>query len=61
MTNIEQYRVLAAEAERQADETNLPSVRARCERSAAAWRTIIGQMADTEKLAAVNLAAKAAS
>ena len=58
MSNIEHFRALAAAAGRQAEEATLPSVRERCERSAAAWNKIIGQMLDTERLASVNLAAK---
>lgn len=61
MSNIEHYRALAAAAKRQADEATLPSVRERCERSAAAWDAIVGQMVHTEKLVAVNLAAKQAA
>jgi len=61
MSNITHYRTLAAAARRQAEEATLPSVRERCERSAAAWETIVSQMLDTEQLAAVNLAAKQAA
>jgi hypothetical protein len=61
MSNIDHFRKLAAAASRQAQEATLPSVRERCERSAAAWQTIVGQMLETEHLAAVNLAAKQAA
>lgn len=61
MSNIDHYRALAAASRRQAEEAVLPSVRERCERSALAWETIVSQMLDTEKLTAVNLAAKHAA
>lgn len=61
MSNIGHYRALAAAARRQAEEATLPSVRERCERSAAAWEAIVSQMLETELLASVNLAAKQAA
>lgn len=61
MSNITHYRALATAARRQAEEATLPSVRERCERSAAAWEAIVSQMLDTELLASVNLAAKQAA
>ncbi|MDO9490466.1 MAG: hypothetical protein Q7J32_19010 [Sphingomonadaceae bacterium] len=61
MSNIEHFRALAIAASRQAEEASLPSVRERCERSAAAWNAIVAQMLDTEHFTSVNLAAKQAA
>jgi hypothetical protein len=61
MSNIDQYRALAATSRQQADEATLPSVRERCERSALAWDRIVAQLLDTETFAAANLAAKRAA
>ncbi len=61
MLNIEHFRALGIAASRQADEAALPSVRERCERSAAAWNRIVEQMLATEHFTSVNLAAKQAA
>lgn len=58
MSNIANYRTLAATSRRQADEAVLPSVRERCERSALAWEAIVARMLDTEAFASANFAAK---
>jgi len=60
MSNIDHFRTLAIAAMRQAEEAALPSVRERCERSAAAWNAIVTQMLVTEHFTSVNLAAKQA-
>ena len=61
MSNIDHFRALATAASAQAADASLPSVRERCERSAAAWNTIVEQMLATEHFTSVNLAAKQAA
>ena len=60
-TGIDFYRSQAAEAMRQAGEAALPSVRERCERSAAAWQAMIERVESFEEQKAKNLAAKSAA
>jgi hypothetical protein len=61
MSTVEFYREQEARDMRLAAETLLPSVRERCERSAAAWRSMAERQENTDVQRAVRLAERAAA
>ena len=61
MSQADYYRRQAAAALQQASEATLPSVRERCQRSAAAWEAMAEQMDSLAAHKARNLANKAVS